>query len=134
MAGGNNDVRLPIPRTPVPHGAANHAEIGVGIHHRDLLAELVWRPYVVGVDERDEFTMAGGDTQVARGTHATVQMALMLEVPHARGITVGVAPCDGAAGLLRAIIDENELEVPELLREDALDRFGSGSDRHSGRW
>jgi hypothetical protein len=96
--------------------AVGRRRIRASLQTSDLALQLVRRPQVVSVDERDEFPARLLDAAIARRRQAFVGVA---EHAHPR-ILKALDAFHGAVG--RAVVDHDELELRERLSSNGLDR------------
>ncbi len=117
-------LRCPRPG-PGRHRLDEHVAVGpphvrLALEHRDLLGELRRRQDVVGIEERDVGAARGGEPRVAGGRQAPIGLPEDAD-------PAAVAPQDGRRVVGRAVVDHDDVDGVERLRERAVDRLGEKS-------
>jgi hypothetical protein len=112
---------------------AEQHDVGVGPHERDLLLEAVGDADVVGVHPRDELAAGEPEALVERLGEAGVRAADQADAVVDGGVLVE----DRGRAVRRTVVDQDQLEVAERLREDAVERLREVAlgieDRHDHR-
>jgi hypothetical protein len=99
-----------------PNVPVDEHDVRVGVEHRNFARELLGKPRIVRVEERDVLAARFADRSVPR---AGAPAVVLVEV--AQPVSVRGQSFLGVVG--RAVVDDEQLDVRIRLREDALHRF-----------
>jgi hypothetical protein len=91
----------------------------MAVENRYTVLEKPWEVAIVSVEERDVFSMGGGDAAVPRSRLSEVDVRS--DVPHLRR---GVALDDTRSVIGRAVVVDDQLAVREVLLKNAVDSLG----------
>lgn len=96
--------------------AAGDADLGVRLHELDLPLESIGFGNVIGVHARDQRCLGAIEPAVGRGANAASRLAEN-DQP---GVVVAGEQLDAA--VVRAVVDDDQLDVAQGLAENAVDR------------
>ena len=117
LAQERSRARVDVGADELGHVAEDHVDGGIRVEDLDLAFDLVGTKAVVRVEEGEVVTRRQLDRAVSRGAHARVLLPLVAQ-------RRAEAPRDVAAGVGRAVVEDDQLDGGVGLREDALDRLG----------
>src|SRR5829696_2417668 len=83
--------KISRPAEPVQAGPINHAGFGMRAQNRQLLFQRVSEPDIISIQKADVPAFSIPDTQVTRGTHASILVARVLQVAHLLRVSFGIA-------------------------------------------
>ena len=83
----------------------------------DLSLELVRHEEVVGIETGNPFTPGFLETEISRSGNPPIGLGQNADA----GIAPGTAIHDRAAAVRRAVVDDQELEIPKRLGQDTFD-------------